>query len=86
MVFKKVQHLLDIQRIEDPEIPGYQVSLLSVVAWQLRELRLHGNSNRQLQLNLRLDGRPFFGKKCFLFVLSMIIYYYLCMVMCHNDT
>ena len=46
MVFKKVQSLLDAKRIEDPEICGYGVFLLSVAARQLRELRLHGHSNR----------------------------------------
>ena len=46
MVFKKVQSLLDAKRIEDPEICGYDVFLLSVAARQLRELRLHGHSNR----------------------------------------
>ena len=39
IVFKKVQNLLDVKRIEDPEICGYDVSLLSVAAWRLCELK-----------------------------------------------
>ena len=34
MVFKKVQNLIDVKRIEDPENCGYDVSLLSVAACQ----------------------------------------------------
>ena len=78
MVFKKVQNLLDVKRIEDPENCGYDVSLLSVAAWQLHELRLHGNSNRHLQLNRKLDGRPFFGGNCSLkmhFLLHFDLYH-----------
>ena len=63
MVLNKVQSLLNIERLEDPDIPGYQVSLHSVVAWQLRELRLHGKLNNKV--NLKLDGRPFFGRNIF---------------------
>ena len=52
--------------IEAPEICGYEVSLLSVAAWQLHELRLHGHSNRHLELNPKLDGWPSFGRNYFL--------------------
>lgn len=72
MVFSKVQSLLNIERLEDPDIPGYQVSLHSVVAWQLRELRLHGKLKNELQVNLKLDGRPFFGRNINYLVCSVI--------------
>ena len=62
MVFEKVRCLVNITEIEDPDIPGYQVSLESVVTWIIRELRLHGQQKDEIQLNFKLDGRPFFGE------------------------
>lgn len=62
MVFGKVNTLLDIKKIENSDIPGYRVSLASVVTWLIRERRLHGNQKTKVQLCLKLDGRPFFGK------------------------
>ena len=47
-------------------LPGGQVNLKSVMAWSIREMRLHQvdgtGSNRTLHFNLKLDGRPFWGK------------------------
>ena len=54
--------LFEIEKI-DPEILGYGVSLKSVTAWITREMRLHGNVATDLILNLKVDGRPFFGKE-----------------------
>lgn len=61
IVFDKVRCLLNITEIEDPDIPGYQVSLACTVTWIIREMRLHGQQKHNIQLNLKLDGRPFFG-------------------------
>lgn len=63
MVFQNVQDMLEIGPIQDPDIPGFQVALEPVVAWLVRELRLHGQLNDVIQLNLKLDGRPFYGRK-----------------------
>ena len=62
MVFEKVREMLEIKSIEDPDIPGFQVSLDPVVSFLVRELRLHGQLKKEIQLNLKLDGRPFYGK------------------------
>ena len=72
MVFNKVEHL-DVRRFSDPDIPGYQVSLPLVVTWQLRELRLHGKAQQNLiQMNLRLDGRPFAGNFYFVYFFKIL--------------
>ena len=60
MVFEKVRKVLDIKEIEDPDIPGYQVTLERVFTWIIRELRLHGQVQKEIVLLLKLDGRPFF--------------------------
>jgi hypothetical protein len=45
---------------------AYQTNLVSVLAWGIREMRLHqvdGSGNdRTLHFNLKLDGRPFWGR------------------------
>lgn len=61
-MFGNVQKLLEIKPIQDPDIPGFQVALEPVVQWLVRDLRLHGQLNNEIQLSLKLDGRPFFGK------------------------
>ena len=47
-------------------LPGGQVDLESVMAWSIREMRLHQvdgtETNHTLHFNLKLDGRPFWGK------------------------
>ena len=62
MVFGKVRDMLELKSIEEPDIPGFQVSLEPVVSFLVRELRLHGQLKKEVQLNLKLDGRPFYGK------------------------
>ena len=41
---------------------GFQVSLSAAVAWAARETRLHQPDQEMLEVNLKLDGRPFFGR------------------------
>ena len=60
LVFQITEELMDIRTIPDADIPGYQVSLSSIVVWLARQLQLHGKLENHLQLNLKLDGRPFF--------------------------
>ena len=62
MVFEKVGLLMDIKEIENRDIPGYKVSLASALTWLIREQRLHGLHKKEVQLSLKLDDRPFFGK------------------------
>jgi len=37
-------------------------SVSASVAWAARETRLHHSDQQALELNLKLDGRPFFGR------------------------
>ena len=63
MVFRNVQEILEITALQDPDTPGFQVALEPVVKWLIRELRLHGQLDDKIELCLKLDGRPFCGKK-----------------------
>ena len=58
-MFENVQNMLEIAPIQDPDIPGFHVALEPVVQWLVRELRLHGQLNDDIELSLKLDGRPF---------------------------
>lgn len=66
VVFSNVKEILEITALQDPETPGFQVSLEPIVQWLIRELRLHDqlDENDVVELLLKLDGRPFAGKKC----------------------
>lgn len=57
-----MQDLIQIEPIQDPDIPGFQVAIGPIVAWLVWELRLHGQLKDPIELSLKLDGRPFFGK------------------------
>lgn len=70
LVFDKVESMLKIAPLpsvyveetdSDIALPGYQVSLEPVICWQVRDLHLQGHSDDKIQLNLKLDGRPFAG-------------------------
>ena len=67
MVFSVVKSGLKISALSDRAPPGFQVSLKEAVSWAAREARLHNQYIKKLEVNLKLDGRPFFGK--------IIIYY-----------
>ena len=66
-MFQNVQEIFEIRALQDPDNPGFQVALEPVVKWLIRELRLHGRLDDEVELCLKLDGRPFCGKKCSLF-------------------
>ena len=44
------------------EVPGFEVDLENVTGWAIREMRLHGSLPDEIVFNLKIDGRPFFGK------------------------
>ena len=44
------------------EVPGYAVNLENVAVWIIREMRLYGSLPDDIVFNLKIDGRPFFGK------------------------
>lgn len=65
MLFRVTYQTVGIGELPDG-LPGGQVNLESVMAWSIREMRLHQvdgtGSNHTLHFNLKLDGRPFWGK------------------------
>ena len=70
--FENVQNMLEIAPIQDPNVPGFQVSPEPVVQWLVRELRLHGLLKDETELSLKLDGRPFFGKNSHIFLSTFV--------------
>jgi len=61
MIFTVVKKAMGISLFPDGAPRGYQVNLSAAVAWAAREVRLHQHDQQSLELNLKLDGRPFFG-------------------------
>ena len=53
---------MGIRPLPDGAPSGFQVSLSAAVAWAAREIRLHNPDQHTLEVNLKLDGRPFFGR------------------------
>jgi len=52
---------MDIKDIPDDEVPGTQISLAQAIIWSIREQRLHGSRDTNLEFHIKLDGRPLFG-------------------------
>lgn len=73
MVFEKVRCLLNITQIEDSDLPGYHVSLERIIRI-IRELRLHGQQKKEINLSLKLDGRPFAGDNISIYPISRFPY------------
>ena len=64
-IFQSTRNIMKVRDLRNP-IDGGQVSLVSVLAWCIREMRLNklDNANgNELKFNLKLDGRPFWGKQ-----------------------
>lgn len=59
--FKVTRRLVGLRKLP-PDVPGYEVSLPNIVTWAIREMWLHGFVSSEVVLNLKCDGRPFFGK------------------------
>ena len=60
MIFDTTKHLVGLSSTPEPVI-GSQVSMPSVLIWLIREMRLNGFSGECININLKLDGRPFWG-------------------------
>ena len=61
---------------------GAQVSLTSALAWCIRERRINkldGMDGGKLNFNLKLDGRPFWGK-CLPITILLEIYTIACAI------
>lgn len=48
------------------DVPGFEVDLKSAAIWAIRDLHLHGSVPDEVVFNLKIDGRPFFGKYAFI--------------------
>lgn len=62
MIFGIVRKAMGVRPLPDGAPRGFQVSLSAPVAWAVRETRLHQPDQEMLEVNLKLDGRPFFGR------------------------
>lgn len=62
MVFGVVKKALGVSPLPDGAPHGYQVNLSAAVAWAAREARLQDPDKEDLDVNLKLDGRPFCGR------------------------
>lgn len=60
-LFDVTRSLVSIERLPS-EVPGYEVNLKNVTIWIIRDMRLHGPVPDEIELDLKIDGRPFFGK------------------------
>ena len=69
MVFGIVRNAMGIRPLPEGAPRGFQVSLSAAVAWAVRETRLHQPHQNTLEVNLKLDGRLFFGR-CEVFLLQ----------------
>lgn len=67
MVFGVVKKALGISPLPDGALHGYQVNLSAAVAWAAREARLQDPDKEDLDVNLKLDRRPFCGRHQVLF-------------------
>lgn len=56
-----VRNLIGIKEIPS-EFPGFEVNLKSAAIWAIRDMHLHGSVPDEVVFNLKIDGRPFFGK------------------------
>lgn len=62
MVFAIVRRTFGVQSLPQDYLIGSQVNLASVIVWIIREQRLHKVDKEEVELNIKLDGRPFWGK------------------------
>jgi len=60
LIFEIVRKTIGLTRAPKP-LKGFQVDLESVLIWLIREQRLHGLDSSEMELNIKLDGRPFWG-------------------------
>ena len=63
--FKVTRRLIGLKKLP-PEVPEYKVDLADVSCWAIREMWLHGFVSNEIVFNLKIDGRPFFGKFLYL--------------------
>ena len=59
-MFKVVRKTMSVERMKT-DFPSYGVDLSSVLAWAIREQRLHSSDTDNMEFNVKLDGRPLGG-------------------------
>jgi len=62
MIFTIVKKTLGLRETGKP-LKERQVELQNVLVWLIREQRLHDMDEEEIEINIKLDGRPFWGKK-----------------------
>jgi len=63
MIFIVVKDSLGICKLpEEKDICGADIDLECVMTWMVREMRLHKSIGESIEVNIKLDGRPFWGK------------------------
>lgn len=60
MVFSISREAMKVKDLPNP-LTGSQVDLEAVLTWMIRNLRLHKADSEELEANIKLDGRPFWG-------------------------
>jgi hypothetical protein len=61
MTFSVVKKAIGIENLLD-DLIGYGTALPKVLVWAIREARLHQCASESVIFNIKLDGRPLFGK------------------------
>lgn len=61
MVFSVVRKAMGIRPLPKGAPRGFHINLSAAVSSAARETRLHQPDQQTLEVNLKLDGRPFFG-------------------------
>ena len=64
MIFSTVQSLVGIEIVKEKELDfvGHGVGLPDAMIWAIREARLHHSAEPIMEFNIKLDGRPLYGK------------------------
>ena len=58
MVFRISSEAMKIGDLPDP-VSGSQVNLVYVLTWMIRNLRRHKLDSKDFEVNIKLDGQPF---------------------------
>ena len=61
MVFTVVKRTLGLHNTLKP-LEGRQVELKNLLTWLIREQRLHLLNKEEVEINIKFEGSPFWGK------------------------
>ena len=67
LVFSVVRRTLNISKVKDVDFEACDVDLQLVIVWAIREQRLYGCDSKDMEFNIKLDGRPLGGIQIFEF-------------------